>query len=85
MKTRIEILEQMHDEALTAIVDAEISIKILSRMIITTPNDDKANASLMAQRNKRDNLERNMGIVEEMIAEEKKKAQKDNPGIATVK
>ena len=82
MKTRKDVLEQMHDEALVAIVDAEISIKILSRMVIAATDNEKVSASLLAQRDKKANLERNIGIVEEMIAEEEKKQQKDNPGIA---
>jgi len=79
MKTRKDILEEMHDAGLTSLIDAELVLKIMTRrQIISLPNDDQAKISALMteQKKKCDQLESNIKVVEEMIAEEEKKDNK---------
>ena len=69
----------MHDAGLTSLIDAELVLKIMTRrQIISLPNDDQAKISALMteQKKKCDQLESNIKVVEEMIAEEEKKDNK---------
>lgn len=76
MKTRLDVLFEMHDAGLTELVDNEILLKVsIRRQIAMIKPDDRDKMDAFVEETKRKvlQLEGNLKIVEEMIDEEKKK------------
>lgn len=70
----------MHDAGLESLIDAELVLKIMTRrqlLAIKTDDSDKINALIVEQKRKVTQLEDNMKILEEMIADEDKKREKE--------
>jgi hypothetical protein len=78
MKTRIEILESDYDSAQTQLVENEINIRVLNSRIITTPPGEEYNAmqkSISTRKTNVTQIKQVMGVILEMIEEEKKACQ----------
>ena len=78
MKTRIQVLEDDHDSALSQLIENEINLTVLTRKsLVIKPGAeyDKLNATIMQKKHNISVVSEVLQIIEEMLKKEKKKLE----------